>query len=113
MSLYIFGEEEVLLSGKLERDFQAKLIKQIKELLPGCIVMKNDPDYIQGIPDLTILHGDKWATLECKRSLKATHRPNQDYYVGTMNEMSFSRFICPENEKEVLGELQSALRSDR
>ena len=101
------------MSGKLERDFQSKLIKRINELLPGCIVMKNDPDYIQGIPDLTILYGDKWATLECKRSMNATHRPNQDYYVGAMNEMSFSRFICPENEKEVLGELQSALRIDR
>lgn len=96
---------------KLERDYQAKLIKHIKELLPGCVILKNDPTYIQGIPDLTILHGDKWATLECKRSSNASHRPNQDYYVGMMDEMSFSRFICPENEKEVLSELQSALRS--
>lgn len=101
------------MAGKLEREFQAKLIKQIKELLPGCIVMKNDPDYIQGIPDLTVLYGNKWATLECKRSERAHHQPNQDYYVGLMDDMSFSRFICPENEKEVLGELQSALRSDR
>lgn len=101
------------MSTKLERKFQANLIKQIKKLLPGCIVMKNDPDYIQGIPDLTILYENKWATLECKRDESAPHRPNQDYYVGVMNEMSFSRFICPENEKEVLGELQSALRSSR
>lgn len=101
------------MSEKLERDYQSKLIKNIKSLLPGCIVLKNDPTYIQGIPDLTILYENKWATLECKRSKKAKRRPNQDYYVGVMDKMSFSRFICPENEKEVLGELQSTLRSDR
>lgn len=77
------------------------------------MVLKNDPTYIQGIPDLTILYNNKWATLECKRSDKESHRPNQDYYVSIMDKMSFSRFICPENEKEVLNELQSALRSGR
>lgn len=99
--------------GKLENRFQRELIKELKDLFPGCIVMKNDPDYIQGIPDLTILYGDRWATLECKRSEKASHRPNQDYYVDTMNEMSFSRFIFPENKEAILDELQSALRLDR
>lgn len=97
--------------GKLERDFQAKLIKEIKELFPGCIVLKNDPAYKQGMVDLTILYGAKWATLEVKRDEKASHRPNQDYYVEKMNSMSFSRFIFPENKEEVLRELQSALRS--
>ena len=99
--------------GKLENRFQRELIKELKDLFPGCIVMKNDPDYIQGIPDLTILYGDRWATLECKRSEKAKHQPNQDYYVDTMNEMSFSRFIFPENKEAILDELQSALRLDR
>lgn len=97
--------------GKRENAFQAELIREIKGLFPGCIVLKNDPDYIQGIPDLTIFYKNKWATLECKRSQKASHRPNQDYYVAKMNEMSFSRFICPENKKEILDELQFALRS--
>lgn len=101
------------MAAKVEREYQAKLIKRIKELLPGCIVMKNDPEYIQGIPDLTVLYHNKWATLEVKREKNAKHRPNQDYYVGMMDEMSFSKFIYPENEEEVLIELQSALRSDR
>lgn len=35
-------------------------------IFPGCIVMKTDPNYIQGIPDLLILWNDKWATLEVK-----------------------------------------------
>ena len=94
--------------GKLERDFQSKLIKELKVIFPGIIILKNDPDYLQGIPDLTLLWNEKWATLECKRTSTASHRPNQDYYVKRMDEMSFSRFICPENKEEVLRELQQA-----
>lgn len=97
--------------AKLERDFQSKLIKEIKEKFPGCIVMKNDSSYIQGIPDLTVLYQDKWAMLEVKRSETASHRPNQEYYVGKMDEMSFARFICPENKQEVLHEMEHAFRS--
>ncbi len=89
----------------LESKFQSDLIKEIKDRFPGCIVMKNDASYIQGIPDLLILSGDKWASLECKKSEKAKHRPNQDYYVEKMNSMSFSAFIYPENKEEVLNEL--------
>ena len=95
----------------LENKFQANLIKEIKEMFPGCIVMKNDSSYIQGIPDLLVLHNDKWASLECKKTAKAKKQPNQEYYVGRMNEMSFSRFISPENKEEVLRELQSTLQS--
>lgn len=98
---------------KLEKDFQARLIKEIKGMFPGCIVMKNDSSYIQGIPDLLILYQDKWASLEVKRSSSASHRPNQDYYVGVMDSMSFSRFVSPENKEEVLDELQHAFRSGR
>lgn len=92
----------------LESDFQAKLIRELKKMFPGCIVTKNDPNYIQGFPDLTILYNNKWATLECKKNPRAKKQPNQDYYVGRMNEMSFSSFICPENKEEVLHELQQA-----
>ena len=97
--------------GKRENAFQSELIKEIKELLPGCMVLKNDPEYIQGIPDLTIFYKDRWATLEVKRASNASHIPNQDNYVDKMNEMSFSRFISPENKKEILNELQSTLRA--
>ena len=94
------------MTTKLERDFQSKLIRKLKDMFPGCIVMKNDSSYIQGIPDLLVLYKDKWASLEAKRSMNAAHQPNQDYYVEQMDKMSFSRFICPENEEEVLYELQ-------
>lgn len=97
--------------SKLESKFQADLIKELKEIFPGCIVMKNDSSYIQGIPDLLILFNNKWASLECKKQANAKKQPNQEYYVGRMNEMSFSRFICPENKEEVLYELQQAFES--
>lgn len=94
-----------------ENQFQSQLIRELKERFPGCIVTKLDPNHIQGIPDLLVLHGDKWATLEIKKDSRAKHRPNQDYYVGKMNNMSFSRFVYPENKEEVLDELQQAFRT--
>lgn len=94
------------LVAKQERDFQAGLIKELKNRFVGCLVLKNDSSYIQGIPDLLVLYKDMWAALEVKRSSSAKRRPNQEYYVDLMDEMSFSRFICPENKDEVLDELQ-------
>ena len=92
----------------LESEFQSKLIRELKKMFPGCMVMKTDPSYIQGLPDLLILYGDKWAALECKRRANAKRQPNQPYYVDKMDKMSFSRFICPENKESVLLELQHA-----
>lgn len=92
----------------LESKFQADLIKKLKKMFPGCIVLKNDPNHVQGIPDLTIFYKNKWATLEVKKSEKASHQPNQQYYVDKMNEMSYSAFIYPENKEEVLNELSLA-----
>ena len=89
----------------LENKFQSNLIKELKKQCPGCIVLKNDSSYLQGIPDLSIFYEDKWATLEVKKSGTAKHQPNQDYYVDKMNKMSFSRFIFPENKDEVLTDL--------
>lgn len=95
----------------LESQFQSKLIKELKKLFPGCIIMKSDSGYLQGIPDLLILFNDKWAALECKQHTGAKKQPNQEYYVGKMDEMSFSRFICPENKEEVLHDLQQSFQT--
>lgn len=91
-----------------EGSFQAALIKELKERFPGIIILKNDPTYLQGIPDLSLFFPNQkgWAMLECKRSANESHRPNQDYYVDRANRMSFARFIYPENKQEVLDELQ-------
>lgn len=93
--------------GKLERDFQADLKKELKSMFPGCIVTKLDSSDIQGIPDLLILRDKQWASLEIKKNAKAHRQPNQEYYVNKMDDMSFSRFIYPENKEEVLDELKT------
>lgn len=94
-------------SSRLESGFQDRLIKTLKAMFPGCMVFKMDQH--QGIPDLLILYGRRWASLECKQFARAKRQPNQDYYVGKMDDMSFSRFISPENKEEVLHDLQQAL----
>jgi hypothetical protein len=91
-----------------ESKFQVELILDLKDLFPGCIVLKNDANYIQGIPDLLILYQDMWAALECKRSLFERYRPNQEYYLDIMDDMSFASMICPENREAVLYELQQS-----
>lgn len=90
----------------VESMFQKKVKKELKERFPGCIVMKTDPQQVQGIPDLIILHGNKWASLEVKKDASAPHRPNQDFRVKQMNEMSFASFIYPENKEEVFDDLE-------
>ena len=96
-------------SSRLESGFQDKLIRDLKDIFVGCLVFKMDQT--QGIPDLLVLYKNKWASLECKKSAKAKRQPNQEYYVGMMNEMSFSRFICPENKEEVLNDLRKAFKA--
>lgn len=89
-----------------ENDFQAKLIKELKETFDGCIVLKNDASYIQGVPDLLILYKNKWAMLEVKAKSSSTKRPNQDYYVELLDGMSYASFISPDNKEEVFNDLQ-------
>lgn len=95
----------------LENKFKTELIRELKELFPGCIVLHMDANAIQGVPDLLILYGNRWAALEGKKSARASRRPNQDYYVDLMNSMSFAAFIHPENKEAVLYELQQALET--
>lgn len=93
----------------LENAYQVKLIKRLREEFPGCYILKNDANYIQGFPDLTILYLDRWAILEVKASRDSDFQPNQAYYVSELNHMSFAAFIYPENEDEVFRDLQHAL----
>lgn len=96
-----------------ESKFQSNLKKELKNMFPGCIVTKLDSGDIQGIPDLLILYKNKWATLENKKTAKAHRQPNQDYYVNKMNDMSFSKFIYPENKEEVLTDLKKYLENNQ
>lgn len=98
--------------ARKERDYQSGLIKRIESRFPGCIVLKNDEQYLQGIPDLTIFWGDRYVLLEVKRSLHEVFQPNQRYYLDLFNNMGgFAGCICPENEEEVLNEVQRAFGS--
>lgn len=94
----------------LERQYQTELIKEIERRFPGVVVLKNDTGYRQGIPDLTVLHSTRWAALEVKRSWKAETQPNQPYWVDLLNKMSYAAFIYPENERDVLDEIQYAFQ---
>lgn len=96
-----------------ESRFQSRLIDDLYAIFDGCIILKNDANYLQGFPDLLILFRDRWAVLEVKPSMTARKQPNQQYYVDLCSEMSFAAFICPENKEEVLDALQSAFRSRR
>lgn len=94
-----------------ENRYQAQLIRKLKRMFPGCVVMKNDSSHQQGILDLTILYLDTWACLEVKASEKSSVRPNQEYFVRQLDDMHFAAFIYPENEREVLNALQQAFAS--
>lgn len=97
----------------LEKHFQRGLIKEIKKEFPDAIVMKADANYIQGIPDLLILHKKRWAALEVKNSPSAKHQPNQDYYISKMNKMSYAAFVDPTNKAGVMNELRKTFGSRR
>ena len=92
-----------------ESKYEADLVKHIRQTYPGCVILKNDANRIQGIPDRLILHGRKWAMLEVKRASTEPFQPNQEYYLDLLHEMSFASVIHPQNEEEVLGQLQIAL----
>jgi hypothetical protein len=96
-----------------ENKYQARLIKKLEMLFPGCIILKMDPIYRQGMPDLIILWEKYWASLEVKANARAGLQPNQDHYIQQLNEMSFAAVIYPENEEEVLFALQQAFEPPR
>lgn len=98
---------------KKESRFQKELIDDLKVIYPGCVILKNNPLYMRGFPDITILYNDRWGVLECKKSENEPHQPNQDEYVDKLNKMSYSAFIFPENREKVLNELEQTLRPRR
>lgn len=97
----------------LERTYQKYLIQKCKDVFPGCVVLKNDSSYIQGIPDLLILYQNKWAMLEVKPHERYRMSPNQEYYLHLLNDMSYASFIHPENEEAVFYALQQTFSARR
>ena len=96
--------------AKKESQFQKEFLDEFREHHPGCVILKNDSSYIQGFPDWTILHKDKWAVLEMKKEKNAKKQPNQEYYVNKLDGMSYSSFVYPENAREVMEELNELFK---
>lgn len=92
-----------------EAKFQSELVRKLRLMFPDCIILKNDPGYLQGVPDLVIFYGARYAFLEVKASEGAKTQVNQPYYVELLNSMSFAAFIYPSNEEEVLDALEQSL----
>lgn len=93
-----------------ERVYQTKVIKRLRKEFVGCFILKNDSDYLQGVPDLSVFYGPNWAMLEVKASRDSDFQPNQEYYISELNQMSYASVIYPENEDEVFAELHHVLR---
>lgn len=91
---------------KLESEFTFDLKDELKRRFPGCFIIKLDSNQVQGIPDLLVLWGSRWAVLETKRGLKSVRQPNQEYYVGLFDEMSYSAFVHPLNYREILDDME-------
>ena len=96
-----------------ESMFQAKLIREIKKRFPEAIVLKNDPKYIDGFPDLTVLYFATYFILEVKKSrdayLKSLRKQkNQKYYIDKLAKMAHAAFVYPENKEEVLHAMEEA-----
>lgn len=94
-----------------ESKFQKEVKEELKKRFPGCIVIKNDPSSLQGIPDLSVFYEEHWGMLECKNDPEAPHQPNQDYWVDRLNDMSFAAFINPINREEVLNDMERSFKN--
>lgn len=87
----------------LEAEFQKDLIKELKSLFRGAIVLKNDEQLLQGIPDLLLLYRSNWCFIEVKKDAKAKYRPNQEWYLAQAEFMGATGItIYPENKNEMI-----------
>lgn len=86
----------------LESKFQSDLIRDLESMFADIVILKNDANYKQGFPDLTLLWHERWAVLECKASITSPYRPNQEWYLDRLARLSFATTIYPENKEEVL-----------
>lgn len=93
--------------------FYSRVIRRLEIDFPEAIVLRGNSEHLNGIPDIVIIHHDRWAALEVKRRHDAPTRPNQKYYIDLLNNWSYASIIHPQNENEVFLELESALSSSR
>lgn len=84
--------------------FKRKLLELARQKRKDLVIIEVYDQ--RSMPDVIVLCGEKWAALEFKRSSQAAHRPNQDYFVDKLDQMSFATFVHPQNEEEVINELE-------
>ncbi len=111
-SLFVFVKG---VNKMLERDFQKGLIRKLKSLFPGCVILKNDAKYKDGIPDLTVFYKKNYAFLEVKRSYEECiksmkEKPKQKMYVDKFRDWAFGSYIYPENFEYVLEQLKEVFK---
>lgn len=95
-----------------EGRFKTELKKRMEVRFPGAIILKNDEQLCPGIFDLVILYGPWYAAVEVKRNGTAPYRPNQEYYLDLVQRMGGLAFtLYPENEEEVLDEIQRSFEA--
>lgn len=92
----------------LESDFKQMFFDELRDILPGCLILRGNSAWIQGFPDNVVLHRDGWFAFEFKRGPRAKRRPNQEYYIDLLDDMSYSTFVDPTNYREVLDAVQQA-----
>lgn len=85
--------------SKLESKFEQEFCKRLKDYDKDIIVLKLTG--VPGIPDRIVLHHNKFALLEFKRSKNASHRPLQDWYINHFAQWTESYFVYPENADDV------------
>lgn len=103
--------------------YHTKLVKRLDHTFPGCIIVRLDPRFVdfyidgerysQGVLDILVLYRGRVAALELKRARTAAKQANQEYFVQQFGDVCFAAFIFPENEEEVLNDLQQAFSSRR
>ena len=98
---------------KLEADFQKDdLIPALRKVLPDdAVILKNDPNHLQGYPDLTLHYKGAYILLEVKRYKGASEQPNQRYYIEQACKNTYAAFVYPENMEEVIHEVQRTFAS--
>lgn len=93
----------------LEKDFQAKVVKQLRKMGVKCFKQKMDATTSAGTPDYICLAGPVWFFLEFKKSKGAKKRPGQQENIDWATENSFGWFIYPENYDEVMAEIKEII----
>lgn len=92
-----------------ENKFQRDAVQRIHREWDRPLVLKNDPNLIQGIMDLTVVLPNLVAFIEVKRSDSEPFQPNQEYYLARTEEMGhFTAVLHPGNEEEVFRALHAA-----